>query len=103
MNLQPEPSRSPSLAEQGAARLIAPAAHGQAHDLGDEDHEDPFAWAEMARIGAVALAAASVWFRWWEPAPSLSLVGVAGLVVGGWPIFKEAYENLLAIEGTYQK
>ena len=102
MNLQPEPSRSPSLAEQGAARLIAPAAHGQAHDLGDGDHEDPFAWAEMARIGAVALAAASVWFRWWEPAPSLSLVGVAGLVVGGWPIFKEAYENLLAKRMTME-
>jgi Cd2+/Zn2+-exporting ATPase/Cu+-exporting ATPase len=42
----------------------------------------------------VAFAAAAVWFKLWEPFSAVSLIGIAGLV-GGWPILKEAFENLL--------
>lgn len=67
MNLQPQPSHSPSALEQRRTPL-APAAHGQPlARADDEGHEDPFAAVEMARIAAVALASASVWFGWWEP------------------------------------
>ena len=51
---------------------------------------------EMLRIALVAVAAAAVWWRVWEPLQTVSLIGVAGLLIGGWPIFKEALENLLA-------
>ena len=37
-----------------------------------------------------------MWFRVWEPIPGVSLIGIIGLLVGGWPIFKEALENLIA-------
>jgi heavy metal translocating P-type ATPase len=47
------------------------------------------------RIGLVALAAAAVWVRAWEPYRGPSVIGGVGLAVGGWPIFKEALENLL--------
>lgn len=43
----------------------------------------------------MAVAAALVWFRVWEPLAAISVIGVAGLVVGGWPIVKEAFENAL--------
>jgi Cd2+/Zn2+-exporting ATPase/Cu+-exporting ATPase len=43
-----------------------------------------------------------VWFRVWEPVSSFSIVGVAGLLVGGWPIFKEAFENLIAKRMTME-
>ena len=43
----------------------------------------------------VALAAAAVWFGLWEPFPRVSVIGVVGLAIGGWPIFKEAFENVL--------
>ena len=63
--------------------------HDNDHEHGD-DHEHAFEWPEMLRIGFVAVAASCVWWRLWEPFPSVSLIGIAGLAVGGWPIFKEA-------------
>jgi heavy metal translocating P-type ATPase len=78
------------------------------HDVHDHDeqehdeHEHAFEWPEMVRIALVGLAAATVWFRVWEPVSSVSIVGVAGLLVGGWPIFKEAFENLIAKRMTME-
>ncbi|MGH8269869.1 MAG: heavy metal translocating P-type ATPase, partial [Steroidobacteraceae bacterium] len=71
------------------------------HEHGD-DHEHAFEWPEAARIVVVALAAAAVWFRLWEPLPTVSLIGIVGLAVGGWPIYKEAFENLLARRMTME-
>jgi heavy metal translocating P-type ATPase len=50
---------------------------------------------DFARVGFVALAAAAVWFRVWEPFPRISPIGVVAILIGGWPIFKEALENVL--------
>lgn len=75
-------------------------AGGHPHDAGGHphdhsDHHHPAAgWADAARIALVAIAAALVWFRAWEPWPRLSLIGIAATLVGGWPIFQEALENL---------
>ncbi len=75
--------------------------HNQNEDH-EHDHAHPFAWPEMIRIGVVGLAAAAVWFRLWEPLTGFSLIGAVGLAVGGWPIFKEAFENLLARRMTME-
>ncbi len=56
----------------------------------------------MIRIVLVAIAAVCVWFRVWEPLRMLSIVGVAGLLIGCWPIFKEAVENVLAKRMTME-
>jgi heavy metal translocating P-type ATPase len=76
------------------------------HDHDDHDHDDDhdhaFEWSEMVRIALVGLAAAAVWFHLWEPVSTLSLVGVAGLLIGGWPIFKEALGNLIAKRMTME-
>ena len=96
------------LAEQAARRTIVPEAHE--HDSDEEaghgehghDHEHAFEWQEMARIAIVAAAAACVGWRVWEPFSAFSLVGVTGLLVGGWPIFKEALENLFAKRMTME-
>src|SRR5246127_3871747 len=50
---------------------------------------------ELIRIAFVALAAAAVWFRLWEPFPHVSVIGLAATLIGGYPIFKEAFENIL--------
>jgi heavy metal translocating P-type ATPase len=106
------------LAEQAARRTIAPEAHGHAsgeeaghdehgqdhehdHDH-DHDHEHAFEWQEMVRIAVVAAAAACVGWHVWEPFSAFSLIGVTGLLVGGWPIFKEALENLFAKRMTME-
>ena len=100
---------SSTLAEHATVRTTAPAVldqgDGPEHDHGGHDHDDDheedrdhthgFDWLEAVRIAFVALAAAAVWFKLWEPFSSVSLIGIAGLVVGGWPILKEAFENVL--------
>ncbi|GLQ45975.1 copper-translocating P-type ATPase [Dyella lipolytica] len=87
---------------QAAQRTIVPAAHDHDHDHAYDDHEHAFDAVEALRIGAVALAAIAVWFQWWEPWPRFSVIGIAGLAIGGWPIFKEALENLLARRMTME-
>ena len=52
--------------------------------------------ADLARVALVAIAAAAVWFKVWEPFPAVSLVGLGAALIGGYPIFKEAAENLRA-------
>ncbi|MCX3082597.1 cation-translocating P-type ATPase [Klebsiella michiganensis] len=66
------------------------------------DHDHAFEWPEILRITIVALAAVAVWFHLWEPLSTVSLIGVAGLAIGGWPIFKEAFENLIARRMTME-
>jgi cation transport ATPase len=105
LSLQQEHAPSPGLAWQALNRTAAAAGHGDAHEHNDDDdegHDHAFEWPEMARIVVVALAAAAVWFRLWEPASAISVVGVAGLLIGGWPIFKEAFENLIAKRMTME-
>lgn len=69
-----------------------------------EEHENchVFGGVEAARIILVALAAAAVWFHVWEPFPRVSLIGVLGVLIGGWPIFKEAAENAAARRMTME-
>src|SRR5579871_4642289 len=85
------------LEDEALSLVNVPVAYGASpeRDGGErESHKQAFEWPEMARIALVGLAAAAVWFRVWEPVSAFSAVGVAGLLIGGWPIFKEALENL---------
>ncbi len=108
------------LAETAAERLVPPAPgqdhahnHQRAHDqarghdrvhqplpdhddqeVHDHEHAERVEWIELARIAFVVLAAGAVWLRVWEPFARVSLVGLAGVAVGGYPIFKEAWENI---------
>jgi heavy metal translocating P-type ATPase len=66
------------------------------------EHEHGFEWAELIRIAFVALAAAAVWFRLWEPFPHISVIGIAATLIGGYPIFKEAFENIVERKMTME-
>ncbi|HXN44851.1 MAG TPA: cation-translocating P-type ATPase, partial [Xanthobacteraceae bacterium] len=87
------------LADEVRSRTVAPAAAEQDQE---QDHAHAFEWLEAARIAFVAIAAAAIWFQVWEPIPSVSLIGIVGLLVGGWPIFKEALENIVARRMTME-
>lgn len=67
-----------------------------------EDAVQGFDRLEAFRIAATAIAAAMVWFEVWEPFEVVSLIGVAGLAFGGWPIVKEAIQNILARRMTME-
>ncbi len=49
---------------------------------------------DLIRVAVTALAAGLTWFRIWEPFPHFSLIGTAGVLFGGYPIFREAFENI---------
>jgi heavy metal translocating P-type ATPase len=65
-------------------------------------HEHDLDWVEILRIAFVALAAAAVWFRIWEPFPHVSVIGIAATLIGGYPIFKEAIENIVERKMTME-
>lgn len=62
----------------------------------------PFEPSALVRIGVATVAAAAVWFAVWEPLPGISVIGVLALAFCGWPIFREAAENLLARRMTME-
>ena len=106
MNTQP--GHASAVTEGALSRTCVPAAaeHGASlhdHDRDqDSDHDHDFEWSEMLRIAFIAVAAACVWWRLWEPFPAVTLIGVVGLAVGGWPIFREALKNLFAKRMTME-
>src|SRR4029077_9974113 len=63
--------------------------------VGGDDAVHAFGRFDAARMLIVAIGAAAVWFRAWEPFPRFSVIGIAAVIVGGWPIFHEAIENAL--------
>ena len=74
-----------------------PAREGTASDSegGGATHEHGLDWRETVRIGFVAIAAGIFWFWGVHPSLPLVLAGVICAVVGGYPIFREAIENIL--------
>ena len=92
---QHERIESSTLHDQAQGETTAPAAE-------DYDSDHVFGWVEAVRIILVALAAAVVWFHVWEPFARVSLIGVLGVLIGGWPIFKEAAENAAARRMTME-
>jgi heavy metal translocating P-type ATPase len=67
-----------------------------------EQHDHGVEWAELVRIAFVAIAAAAVWFRLWEPFPQISVIGIVATLIGGYPIFKEAFENIVERKMTME-
>jgi heavy metal translocating P-type ATPase len=84
----------------GVRSSVEADEHEHAHD--DHEHEHPFELVEMLRIALVLAASAAVWFRVWEPIPRVSLIGLAGLLIGVWPILQEALQNILARRMTME-
>lgn len=69
------------------------SSSNDAHEGHDQEHG--FELIEVLRVVFVALAAAAVWFHLWEPFQHISIIGLAAALIGGYPIFKEAIENIV--------
>jgi P-type Cu+ transporter len=59
------------------------------------EHEHGLDWREMVRMVFVALAAGAFWFTGVHLSLVLVVAGVICALVGGYPIFQEAMENIL--------
>jgi heavy metal translocating P-type ATPase len=88
------------------SNLAAPAEHSNPqhteHNANEHEQAHAMGWVDALRIAVVAVAAAAVWFHVWEPLQAVSVIGVLGLLIGGWPIVKEAAENALARRMTME-
>ena len=88
----------PHLGETGKS----PGLNEPDHSSEREEHGHGVEWAELVRIAFVTLAAAAVWFRLWEPFPHISVIGIVAALIGGYPIFKEAFENIVERKMTME-
>src|SRR5260221_11346926 len=72
------------------------------HEHEERERDHVLSAVEAARIIVVAIAAGAVWLRVLEPISAVSVIGVFGVLIGGWPIFKEAAENIAARRMTME-
>jgi cation transport ATPase len=72
-------------------------ANNSPHTDHDDDHEHdhPLNWREINRVLFVATAAGAIWYLGGASSPIITGLGVVCTLVGGFPIFHEAYENIV--------
>jgi heavy metal translocating P-type ATPase len=106
MPLTNRPTSFSNLSGQEQERRLVPApdsacCEGNNHD-GEQSHEWSIERIEIVRIAIVALSAGAAWFHFLEPIRNVSVIGIAGLIFGGWPIFRKAIENIAARRMTME-
>ena len=86
-----EPTSEPINLVSNAAQAPVPVSKAPAEtDDGDDHHS--VARSDILRIALVAVAVAVSWFFPWQPFARMNVVALAATLVGGYPIFKEAFE-----------
>ena len=91
---RPRPPTRPPPESAPAEPMLSEGSAGARHRA--------FAPAAVGRMAFAAVAAILVSLRVWAPVPRWSVIGIVGLAVGGWPIFREAVENLLSRRMTME-
>jgi len=67
-----------------------------------EEENGGVAKSELIRIGLVGVAVIFCWMRLWEPYAHLDLVGLAAVIAGGYPIYREALADLFSRRMTME-
>jgi Cd2+/Zn2+-exporting ATPase/Cu+-exporting ATPase len=68
----------------------------------ETDHEVSLDRHDLLRIGLVALLAGATWLQVWRPLARFDLLALAGVIIGGLPIYEEALSALLARRMTME-
>jgi heavy metal translocating P-type ATPase len=102
MSSLPSIEKSPANTSQSGRKQNTPELGKPERVTEHEQHGPGVERAEQIRIAFVVLAAAAVWFRLWEPFPHISVIGIAATLIGGYPIFKEAFENIVERKMTME-
>ena len=85
------------LAGQDRGRRHDDPGHPHSGDEGQHgpDHNHQTGSAEYVRLGVLAIIIVASLTGWWRPFTDRDWLAFAGTVIGGFPIYKEAWENLL--------
>jgi Cd2+/Zn2+-exporting ATPase/Cu+-exporting ATPase len=99
---QAEPTSAPVSALPDAA--LPPSLKGvpSAGDRHEEDHDHAIHRGDLVRIGAVAGAVLVSWLVPWQPLLKIDAVALMATVLGGYPIYREAFEALRARRMTME-
>lgn len=65
------------------------------HEHGDGEHDHDKSRLELARVAFVAIILLSVWLHAVPRVRGIDLLAITGLLIGGYPILKEAFSDLL--------
>jgi len=77
--------------------------HGQEHDDDHEDHSDHHeGWLEWARVAFVGVILVFVWAQLIPRVKGIDILALIGILIGGYPIFKEAIADLLVRRMTME-
>ena len=90
---QVELQQAGAVRNTGETEELVSANHDD-HDEGHE-HEHALNWREINRVLFASAAAAAIWFLGGARNPYITGIGVICTLVGGFPIFHEAYENIV--------
>jgi len=90
---QAELKQAEAVRNADEAKKLPSSDHAD-HEDGHE-HEHALNWWEINRVLFVAAAAGAIWFLGGARDPYITGIGVICTIVGGFPIFHEAYENIV--------
>jgi heavy metal translocating P-type ATPase len=90
---QAELKQAEAVRNADEAKKLPSSDHAD-HEDGHE-HEHALNWWEINRVLFVAAAAGAIWFLGGARDPYITGIGVICAIVGGFPIFHEAYENIV--------
>jgi heavy metal translocating P-type ATPase len=102
MSTSPTTEKLPANPAHLTGKLESRERNEPAQDAEHDERGHGVEWAELVRIVFVVLASAAVWFRLWEPYAHISVIGIAATLIGGYPIFKEAFENIVERKMTME-
>jgi cation transport ATPase len=83
-------------------------SHGHYQDHDDDhghehhDHEHETGPAGYVRLGLMGIIVAASLTSWWRPFMNRDWLAFAGTVIGGFPIYKEAWENFIKCRMTME-
>jgi heavy metal translocating P-type ATPase len=69
--------------------------HDHHEDQGHDDHDHETGIGEYVRLSLMGIIVIASVTGWWRPFMDRDWLAFAGTVIGGFPIYKEAWENLL--------
>src|SRR5579872_2633451 len=90
------PETSPTVrASTPDAAIAERPVHGHDHEHDHDEEEHGVGLTDVALAGVVALAALASWLELWQHFASFDVIALVATLLGGIPIFKEAFEALL--------
>jgi Cd2+/Zn2+-exporting ATPase/Cu+-exporting ATPase len=93
-------SRAPEMATETGALAAGEDSrvhdrHGRHRQEAEHEHGPGLDAFELIRIGFVGLAVLASWFQLWKGFASFDVIAWTATLIGGYPIFREAFENVL--------